>query len=490
MGEKVQRGMRNIIYALIGFIIIGGIIINLISMYWPYITLILAVVALVYIMKKKKKHSEENWVENNLPKLENAMIKQLQETADYQNMLMESNHFTNNYPTFENTKVYHTLDQRNEYLETVESKLINTYNKIVPKHYPYLPQATNRHGVEDGIRHITWSLMNNYWNGYDQVPNDDAGKQSENELFFKNNVDISYISELRQYYSSEFNNFMYELYPSVVDNSKSVIEIEQAIINAGLTGERRLQEELDMYSDVLKVLYNVRLDVDGNSVESDAIIVSTKGVFTIEAKNFSATGSYSIRITKDGQWRKVFPNGNEEPMKNVVSQANRHVAYKQRFINNLLKEKGYETDYLPVQSIIVIANDTIRIENESDFPIIRISQVYNYIQKLPDSMSKELIDVITNLFEEHKLESLAFPHRCYEKELEFWLNFMIPLSELSVRAGVAHKIFIDLIAKNAPGNQSLVFLYGGYLDLDFPVYIELETIKKVASKIEKNAILT
>jgi ribosomal protein L27 len=90
-----------------------------------------------------------------------------------------------------------------------------------------------------------------------------------------------------------------------------------------------------MYKNVWNHLSNIRFEVDGQSVESDNIIICTRGIYTIEVKNYGSKGNYSIQITKDGQWIKVSPNGKSEAKKDVTTQMNRHIAYKQNKVNSL-----------------------------------------------------------------------------------------------------------------------------------------------------------
>ncbi|MGD6964405.1 nuclease-related domain-containing protein [Fictibacillus phosphorivorans] len=462
---------------------IGTLIVFLIALYvlvefWQIILGVAIGTTALYIAYKKHQKKKEdaitNWIPNNVQHLEKVTRGFVERAARLQKGLIESNHYVENEPTSEKTTIYHTLDERAEYLNVAEERLFEVSNKILLAKFPYLRPIKNLIGLEQNIHHIQ-TMLHNFWRGYDRTPNSDKGKEIENQLFLKNGLDMDYLNQTRTYRTEEFLNFIRSL--TNFDESYNPIVIEKKIIHSGLAGERRLQDEIDLYSDVLTALYNVRLEVEGNSVESDAIVVSPKGVFTVEAKNFSSSGSYSIRVTKDGQWQKVWPNGRTEPMKDVVGQTNRHVAFKQRFINQVLRDKGFGVEYINVKSIIVIANDNVMIENESDTPIIRLSQIYNYIQKQPNVLSTELVTIITDLLQENTLEAKRFPHRSYEKEMEQWLNFILPTIEYAYHAGLAHKAFIDEIGKQSGENRSEIFLHG-YEELEYPPNVELEDIRR------------
>lgn len=466
----------------LGFLIIAAIIYCVIAAYWQYILVIAIVGIALFIFyktnKKKKEEARVNWISNHVSQLERATKPFVDVASRLQKELIDGDHYVKNEPDQEKTKVYHDLDERAAYLDVAEQKILEVSNKILLSKFPYLKPAENRAGLEQHIHHLD-TMFHNLWSGFDFAPDSDNGKEVEKQLFMKHGLDLDYLKQAREYRLKEFSQFMSSL--TYHDESYNPIVIERKIIQAGVTGEKRLQEELELYNDVLTALYNVRLEVDGNSVESDAMVISPKGVFTLEAKNFSSSGSYSIRVTKDGQWQKVWPNGNTEPMKDVVSQANRHVAFKQRFINQALRDKGFDTEYVPVQSIIVIANDNVMIDNQSDTPIIRVSQIYSYIQRQSTTLSNELINEITDLLKTNTLEAKRFPHRSYEKEVEQWLNFIIPTAEYAYRAGLAHKAFLEEITAHTKDNPSMV-VHNWYQSVEYPLNVDLDDVKTYEQK--------
>lgn len=187
----------------------------------------------------------------------------------------------------------------------------------------------------------------------------------------------------------------------------------------GVTGEKRVNDELRMYSQGFINLENIRLVVDGESVETDNIVISEYGIFSIEVKNFSESGSYSLKITKDGQWLKVFNNGEMKAMKDVWSQVNRHLFYKQRFLEQQVpKEMGISKDGMCIHPIVVIANDQIIIDNQSDLPVFRASQIYRYMTNRKGNLLKpEEITYLTELFKKHTKESKSYPVLDYVPDL-------------------------------------------------------------------------
>lgn len=194
---------------------------------------------------------------------------------------------------------------------------------------------------------------------------------------------------------------------------------ETKIIGAGINGEQRVNDELEMHDYIWKYFSNVRFELDGQSAESDNIIISKQGIFTVEVKNYSPNGNYGIWITKDGQWLKEYPNGHLEQMNNVTSQMNRHIAIKQKLINKQwFKYYGENHTQFLLKPIFVIANDTIRITNDSDLPIMRISQIYHYIMKHPEVFTNEEVDTLSNIIKDNMLPLKKYELNLYADNLE------------------------------------------------------------------------
>lgn len=153
----------------------------------------------------------------------------------------------------------------------------------------------------------------------------------------------------------------------------------------GEIGERCVAEELAPYEGQIIVLPNLRLEVEGESIESDFVLVSPYGIYVLEVKNLGSSGGYDLRIEKDGRWSKVY-HGGIEPMDSPVHQNERHILYLEKYING---ELGRELDdYLRVQGMVVIANDKVNIVNESDNLILRYTNVMSALRREPVVMKE------------------------------------------------------------------------------------------------------
>lgn len=74
-------------------------------------------------------------------------------------------------------------------------------------------------------------------------------------------------------------------------------------LKKGATGEKRTREGLRVmnYDPHVRILYNITLQDDGSKTEYDAIVITTYGIFVVEAKNFRGTA----HITEKGMLQRA-----------------------------------------------------------------------------------------------------------------------------------------------------------------------------------------
>lgn len=317
-----------------------------------------------------------------------------------------------------------TLDEKYEYLEGLSEKIRARYRKdFTPMfHDSYIYEyARDRHPL-DVLQSKGKNLLIEETTEQGKDISLDEEKTNEKlvskYLKERDNGDIN-ISK----WSRDFRHRNKPLinYLRNINNEygKSAIEREYKRIKAGVEGEKLLEETLDLFDDRFKVLTNVRVVVNDTSAESDAVVVSPFGVVTIEAKNFGSEGTYGIHVSKDGKWTKVTNAGRAE-MKDTVAQSNRHVIYKQKLVNNTLKDRGLSDEYgfVDIDGIITIVNNIVELTNESDFPIKRVSHIYEYLRKQPKIYTDEQVETIYNIFKENMQPPQRFPSTDYEKQYE------------------------------------------------------------------------
>lgn len=235
-------------------------------------------------------------------------------------------------------------------------------------------------------------------------------EQIDLQLHRKNVSDLDWLNKTKNIISS---------FQDYVKNAHSYYKKQLRDITTGIRGEERVEKELELMKAYCTYLSNVRLEVDGNSVESDFIVFSPKGIFILEVKNFAERGQYKLKITKDGQWKQVYPNGNEIPRPDVQAQNNRHVFLKEEFVRTEWeKYYGEAPPQLKFHSVIIIANDKVEIENETNLPIMRISQIPFHMEKFRDNLSQEILEKVQNIIRSNQLPPKKYPVKDYTKSIK------------------------------------------------------------------------
>lgn len=259
-----------------------------------------------------------------------------------------------------------------------------------------------------------------------------------------NKININVLEDLNIYNSLIDSKNNLENYYKYLKSKAEIFKNDYYSILMGNEGEEAVNNQLSIYNDILHNFSNIRFEVDGISIENDNLIVSPFGVFSIEVKNMGVSSKFTIKLEKDGRWKRIYNNGNEEIMKNVTEQTYRHVGLVQKMLNNRLKEKGYLGEYIYVQTLIVFANENVNIINESDIPVLRISNIYHHIinnskQKLDENTIKLIIEIIEN----EKLELKKY-------EIEEIKEYLFDLvSDLEYKMKNYNKLYTQLQTLNS-----------------------------------------
>lgn len=332
--------------------------------------------------------------------------------------------------------LYMDLYERYDYLQNLEKQIISVSREKFENYIPFM-------GSPAGFEFILSHLESFYGIGaynlleYAKQSRQDI-KAMEHKTFMKYGLNLQELAEEYKKKKTEFS----KAFKDIVDE----IGKESGIIGSGIRGEKRVKEELDVFNDVLSCLYNIRLDMENTSIETDAVIISSNGVFSIEVKNYGESENYFLKITRDGQWLKVYYDDNEEPMENVTSQVNRHIGLMQRFLNNKMKENlGQETPYIFIEPIFVIANENVRIENESDLVIIRPSKIYHQIKAKQVCIPEKYVNDIAQILKSNSLPSKKYQYRDYCSEIADLFDDYMDFFIFYVKVGYMHQYFMDLL---------------------------------------------
>ena len=181
-------------------------------------------------------------------------------------------------------------------------------------------------------------------------------------------------------------------------------------LKKGEEGERRLSQELTMYRGKYYYRENVLIpadDIGGETSETDVYIVTSKGIFGCEVKNWGKKGQ-TIVISKDGQWKIETGRGQYKIIEHSpVGQNARHCLATERF----LEKNGLSRDHYKVIPLVIIANNDVQMRNYSDNSVIRISEIYNFIEryKSPVHLTQEQQEKVLAAFDNCEVSERAFP---------------------------------------------------------------------------------
>lgn len=253
--------------------------------------------------------------------------------------------------------------------------------------------------------------------------NKDLFKITDNGIFLKEQF---HSNEFGYYYNDEDIKFLNKVYPIAPQDIEKIIKRRYDCFNSikeclnkatfeaistkkGKDGENNVANQLNLFKDNFIILNNIRVELEGQSSESDFIVICDKGVFAIEVKNHGNINSM-IEISSDGRWTMT-NNGKKEVKDNVSAQNNRHCAINQTILNKELKNRGINTDYIKCKSIITIANDKVALRNNSMNIVLRASEIITYIENLntDTKLDRRLQEEIANVFKERNLSPKRYP---------------------------------------------------------------------------------
>ena len=188
-----------------------------------------------------------------------------------------------------------------------------------------------------------------------------------------------------------------------------------------------------MHKGAFYVLNGLRIQLAGtdgrpaSTVETDSLVLAPYGIFAIEIKNYAASGQYGLKITADGNWYKVFQRTageggqvvtTEEPMSNPFAQNDRHVAYLEQVVNDILGRDMVHRAH--IKNIIVLANDNVRIDCDpgAKQTVTRAGNLYNHLtQETKPLYTMEELDKLRGALAAMDIGEGAYPINDYTEEL-------------------------------------------------------------------------
>lgn len=168
---------------------------------------------------------------------------------------------------------------------------------------------------------------------------------------------------------------------------------------SGIKGERKVNKSLKKIALKNILLCDVNLCYGDCESQIDNILITKKGIFNIETKNYSGI----ISIDSNGIWKQISNRG-ESNINNFAIQALQH----RSVLTHILKNK------YKINDVIVIANEYTQIigEEHSKVPIVKIGKLRGYIENFEGFYDEYNLNEINEIIKSHEI---SFFKRCIKK---------------------------------------------------------------------------
>ena len=154
------------------------------------------------------------------------------------------------------------------------------------------------------------------------------------------------------------------------------------IIANGVKGEnvvsKAMQDMVENNPDI-KILKGFRFRyADNATAECDLLILSSRGIFCVEVKNYGMDSGYTLEIAANGIWHKRYGDQLHQIDGNPFLQNATHVeALKKRFGSEFAKLTD-DGSIPPIHKLVVVPND-IQIENAAEDVVLHIDGLCRYV---------------------------------------------------------------------------------------------------------------
>ena len=319
---------------------------------WAICYLLLSGLWLLY-----REWDTENWVDEL--RMQVSEVKKLDE--EMPNEPLEHQAFV--LPTEEKKW---TNEEAFSHYEAIFPRLVELTKELVPNEHNTL------YAMKDFIRWQKDRENETKWR-YNEM--------MDETLYRKNVHTKSWLRKVTPYYDT--------LRPEFFDETIEMVDRLQKERDAnrkGVLGERQVAEYLKGYEAEFLPLYGNRFQSDEGTVENDVLLFTARGIFSLEIKNINGTGKQKLKITRDGQWFEW--KKNEWVKSNnakIFDQVNRHTLLTEKKLSEVFSNL-HEVEIKP---LIVIPNDNVEIINESQFELVRPSQIPAYIRNQPIRLAQE-----------------------------------------------------------------------------------------------------
>ena len=232
------------------------------------------------------------------------------------------------------------------------------------------------------------------------------------------------VDELRRGYESSRR-----LYGTYLTTKLDFIKKEYEGELHGRLGEEKVIETTNEFDNCI-ALHNIKLPAQNANGETynfeiDTVLVTTRGIFILEVKNYGTVGDYELKIDSTGRWSTYYPaTDTDVTRKNPNKQNNMHVINFNKFINKNLAQFNNSIDAV---GVIVIGNDDVKITQENPSKNLkRVDELYNYIKEFPSNLySIDEVNEIAKCIKDNNIEvDSVYPIDNIYEEVLSNLNFI------------------------------------------------------------------
>lgn len=303
-----------------------------------------------------------------------------------------------------------TNEEAFSHYEAIFPRLVELTKELVPNEHNTL------YAMKDFIRWQKDRMNETKWRYTEMM---------EENFYKKNPHTKSWLQKVAPYYEGVTPEFFDETI-EMVDR----LQKERDANRKGVLGERQVEEYLKGYEAEFLPIYGNRFQSNEGTVENDVLLFTARGIFSLEIKNINSTGKQKLKITRDGQW---FEWRKEEWVKSnnakIFDQVNRHTLMTEK----KLSEMFFNLHEIEIKPLIVIPNDNVEIINESQFEIVRPSQIPAYIRNQPIRLAHEQAKKMREYIDQSDIGQGKFAFidaDAYAEEIEKRIAYMQELNKV------------------------------------------------------------
>lgn len=167
---------------------------------------------------------------------------------------------------------------------------------------------------------------------------------------------------------------------------RPLIEEKARILRSGYYGERNLNYFLSLLPEKnFHIFHNVRLPVNSSYFQIDFLLISSKSIILLDAKNHSGTLIFEKNqlIHKNNDVERIYEN--------PLSQVYRH--------RTLIKDwlERYQISSIPIEYFVVVTNSSAKViisqgYEEGEKRVIRSNDLLRVIEGIEKGYNKDILD--------------------------------------------------------------------------------------------------